>query len=256
LGPNTGVVARVASGLIRWQCGALDQAVTSVTEALAIAREIDHPFSIAYALYHYGFLALMRGRFDDCMQTTRELAEVAEENDYVVWSTLATVLEGVSLTALGETEEGLTMAETGIELYQGLTTPPIFWPLILLLRATVHAYAGLPDRALRLIDEAITLSVSNYAISPEFKVYKGDFIRMTQQPDLAAAEDAYLAAARDARRAGLLLIELEATTRLVGLRREMGTTPDGTEELASLYESFTEGFDENALVAAREVLER
>jgi predicted ATPase/class 3 adenylate cyclase len=256
LGPNTGVVARVASGLIRWQCGALDQAVTSVTEALAIAREIDHPFSISYALYHYGFLALIRGRFDDCMQTARELAEVAEENDYVVWSTLATVLEGVSWTALGEAEEGLTMAETGIELYQGLTTPPIFWPLILLLRAIVHAYAGLPDRALTLIDEAITLSGSTYAISPEFKVYKGDFIRMTQQPDLTAAEDAYLTAVKDAKLAGLLLIELEAMTRLVTLRREMGTTPDGTEELASLYESFTEGADEHALIAAREVLGR
>jgi predicted ATPase len=254
LGPNTGVVARVASGLIRWRCGALDQAVTSVTEALAIAREIDHPYSIAYALYHNGFLALTRGRFDECMGSARELAEVAKENDYVVWSTLATVLEGVSLTALGEVDEGLAMTETGIELYQGLTTPPIFWPLILVLRAIVHAYAGLPDRAVELADEAITLSGSNYGISPEFKIYKGDFIRMTHEPDLAAAEDAYLTAANDAKAAGLLLTELEARTRLVALRRGMETTPDGTDELAALYEQFTEGANENSLVAAREVL--
>jgi hypothetical protein len=225
-----------------------------VTEALAIAREIDHPYSIAYALYHNGFLALTRGRFDECMGSARELAEVAKENDYVVWSTLAAVLEGVSLTALGEVDEGLAMTETGIELYQGLTTPPIFWPLILVLRAIVHAYAGLPDRAVELADEAITLSGSNYGISPEFKIYKGDFIRMTHEPDLAAAEDAYLTAANDAKAGGQLLTELEATTRLVGLRREMGTSPDGTEELASLYGRFTDGFDENSLVAAREVL--
>jgi hypothetical protein len=232
----------------------MDQAVTSLTEALAIAREIDHPYSIAYALYHFGFLALTRGRFDECMRTARELAQVAKENDYVVWSTLATVLEGVSLTALGEVENGLAMTETGIELYQGLTTPPIFWPLILVLRAIVHAYSGIPSRALELVDEAITLSGSNYGISPEFKIYKGDFIRMTHEPDLAAAEDAYLTAANDAKAAGLLLTELEARTRLVALRRGMETTPDGTDELAALYEQFTEGANENSLVAAREVL--
>ena len=112
--------------------------------------QIDHPYSIAYALYHNGFLALNRSRFEECMSRAHELAEVADENDYLVWSTLATVLEGVSITALGQTEEGLAMTETAIDLYQGLTTPPVFWPLILGLRGLVHALAGDPEQALDL----------------------------------------------------------------------------------------------------------
>jgi predicted ATPase/class 3 adenylate cyclase len=254
LGPNTGVVARVASGLTLWQCGALETAVSRITEALAIAQEIDHPFSIAYALYHNGFLALSRGRFDECIQIAGELAEVAGENDYLVWSTLATVLEGVSLTALGQVDEGLAMTETGIELYEGLTTPPVFWPLILNLRAMVHALAGSPERALMLINEAIRFGSSQEVVGPWFMMSKGDFIRMLPEPDLVGAEDAYLAAIRVSNAGGLHLIELEALTRLVNLRREMGSTPDGSDELAALYETFTEGFDEHALVAAREML--
>jgi predicted ATPase/class 3 adenylate cyclase len=254
LGPNTGVVARVASGLILWQYGALERSVARVSAALDLAREIDHPYSIAYALYHNGFLALSRSRFEECVQRARELAEVADESDYVVWRTLATVLEGVSLTALGQAEEGLAMTETGIDLYQGLTTPPVFWPLVLSLRGLVHALAGKPEQALALIDEAIETGAPEGVASPEFSMLKGDFIRMLPEPDVDAAEDAYLEATRASRAGGLHLIELQALTRLVGLRREMGHSPDGSDELASLYDSFTEGFDEHDLIMARQVL--
>lgn len=255
LGPNTGVVARVASGLILWQCGALERSVARVTAALDLAREIDHPYSIAYALYHNGFLALSRSRFEECVQRARGLAEVADENDYVVWRTLATVLEGVSLTALGQAEEGLAMTETGIDLYQGLTTPPVFWPLILGLRGLVHALAGKPEQALALIDEAIETGAPEGVVSPEFSMLKGDFLRMLPEPDVDAAEDAYLEATRTSRAGGLHLIELQALTRLVGLRREMGRSPDGSDELASLYATFTEGLDERDLIMAREMLD-
>jgi predicted ATPase/class 3 adenylate cyclase len=254
LGPNTGVVARVASGLLLWQCGGLERAVSRVTESLDLAHELDHPYSIAYALYHNGFLALNRSRFEECREMARELAKVANENDYLVWSTLATVLEGVSITALGRLEEGLVMTEAGIDLYQGLTTPPVFWPLILSLRGMVHALAGQPEQALVLIDEAIEVGAPAEVVSPEFRVLRGDILRMLPEPDLEAAEEAYQAGMRGSRAGGLHLIELQAMTRLVGLRREMGRSPDGTDELASLYATFTEGFDEHDLVTTREVL--
>jgi predicted ATPase/class 3 adenylate cyclase len=252
LGSNTGVVARVASGLVLWQCGSLDQAVARVTDALALAEAIGHPFSLAYALYHNGFLALIRGRFEECRQRAGELAEVADENDYAVWRTLATVLEGVSMTALGQTEEGLALTETGIELYQGLSTPPIFWPLILNLRAMVHALAGQPIRALALVDEAIELG--GPAAPPDLRMFRGDFNRLLPKPDLAAAEEDYLAAIRVSNEGGQRLTELQALTRLVALRRDLDRSSDGSDELAALYHSFTEGFDEQPLIMARATL--
>lgn len=254
LGPNTAVVARVASGLIRWQCGELGQAVHSLTDALAVAKEIDHPFSIAFALYHNGFLALNRGRLEDCAQFASELAEVADENDYLLWRTLATVLEGVSLTGRGKVEEGFEMTEVGITLYQGLTTPPIFWPLILALRAMVHAAAGRPDQAVGLIDEAISIGSDDEVIAPEFRTMRGDFLLMSSVPDHDAAEEAYLAAIRGSRVNTMRLVELQALTRLVALRRQLGRSPDGADELASVYASFTDGHDEHDLIAARELL--
>ena len=254
LGPNTGVVARVASGLILWQCGGLERSVARVSAALDLAREIDHPYSIAYALYHNGLLALFRSRYEECVQRANQLAEVAGENDYVVWKTLATFLEGVSITALGRTKEGLALTETAVDLYQGLTTPPVFWPSVLSLRGLVHALAGRPEQALVLIEEAIGLGAPEEVVSPEFRVFKGDFLRLLPEPDPVGAEAAYMAAIRGANAGGLHLIELQALTRLVGLRRERGQSPDGSVELAALYATFTEGLDEHDLVVTRQVL--
>ncbi len=254
LGPSTAIVARVASGLLRWQCGDLEQAVARVEEAQRVAAELDHPYSIAYAHYHSGFLALNRGRFDDTAEHARQLARVAEENDYVLWQTLAKVLQGVSLTAGGMTEEGVAMTETGITIYQDLTTPPVFWPLVLALRSTVHAMAGNPAHALELIEEAIEVGAPDEGAYPEFRMFRGDYLRMVAPPDDDAAEQAYLAAIRGASGGGLRYTELQARNRLVTLYRDLGRHPDGSEELASLYAGFTEGHDEMEMVRTRALL--
>jgi hypothetical protein len=179
---------------------------------------------------------------------------VAKVNHYVVWTTLASFLEGVSVTALGRVEQGLAMTESAIDLYRGLTTPPVFWPQVLMLRGWVHALAGQPELALLLIDEAIQIAGPRDVDAPDFRVFKGDILRMLPAPDLAGAAEAYQAGIRGARTIGLRLIELRGLARLVALHREMGRSPDRCDELASLYATFTEGFDEPDLIVARETM--
>ena len=73
-----------------------------MNEALQLARALDHPYSLAYALYHSGFLAIRRSRSPaDCLEYARELAEVSRTHDYRIWATLAT-LEGVAISGLGK----------------------------------------------------------------------------------------------------------------------------------------------------------
>ncbi len=254
LGPNTGVVARTASGILLWQRGKLEQGIERVEEALEVARQIGHPYSIAYGLHHNGLLALYRRRFEEAQHWARELAIVSEENDYLVWRTLSTVFEGAAISRLGDPETGLTMSERGIELYHGLTAPPVFWPDLLRLRALVHSIAGRHERALELIEEALAIGGSDDLTNPEYRVVKGDVLWAFPNPDLKTVEEIFLGAAGDAGAGGAHLMELQALTRLVGVRREMGRSPDGSEELESLYATFTEGLEEHDLMAAREML--
>lgn len=255
MGTSIGVTARATSGILLWQCGSVDTGAARVSDALAVARQLDHPFSLAWALHHNGFLALSRSRFEECLQFADELARVSDENDYLLWQTLATVLEGFSRTALGEIEVGMSKLEAAIDLYQGLSAPPIFWPMILGLRSLALAMAGQPESALSLIDEAIEIEGGvEQSKSANFWTFKGDYHTMTSPPDLEAAAGAYARAVDLARAAGFDLFELQALTRSVALRRKTGQVPDGSDELAKLYGSFTEGFEDADLLAAKELL--
>lgn len=61
-------------------------------------------------------------------------------------------------------------------------------------------------------------------------------------------------AAKDATGGGFHLTALQALTRLVNLRRRLGVDPDGTDELAAVYERFTDGFSEQDLFMAKALL--
>lgn len=253
LGPNTGVTARVASGLLLWQFGDLEVSVERLGEALRVARSMDHPYTLAYGLFHNGLFALLRGRIDEMADFARELQDVSSENDYVVWQTLATVLEGVGQALTGDGAAGLAKTETGVRLYRGTSAPPIFWPQILGLRATVHACAGEFERALELAYEAADLGAIGDDQDPDLLIVAGDVLSMWGKP--AEAESVYEKSAQGGAGAGLRLIELRALTRLVETRRFLGIDPDGSDELRDVYNRFTQGFDENDLVRARGVLD-
>jgi len=254
LGPNTGVAARVASGITLWMCGDVAKGVDRAEAALEFAREIEHPFSIAYATYHNGFLSLLRSRFDECLGLARELRSISTEHGYAIWETLSTVLEGAARSGLGDVEEGLAKTEAGIDLYQGLTPPPVFWPFLLGVRANVHARAGDLATALGLIDDALGIGMAEGGVLPWLPMGKGDLLLELPQSDVHTVQSLYEMTIEGTRQLGLRMIQLQATTRLVALRRLLGESPDGSDDLAALYSSFQSGHDEPDLIAAARLL--
>jgi hypothetical protein len=69
-----------------------------------------------------------------------------------------------------------------------------------------------------------------------------------------AAGELYARAQAESLQLGLRLTELRAMSRLVQLRREQRRTPDRSDDLAAVYDAFTEGFDEHDLKTAKEIL--
>lgn len=255
LGPSSAVVAGFTAGLMRWWIGELSRARAQVTAAMDLARVIDHPYSLAYALYHYGFFSFLSHSYDRARECASDLAALAHHHEYRVWGALAEVLDGVALTALGDTTEGFSKTETGVVLYQGLNTPPVFWPLVLGLRAFATLATGDTERALELVDQAIDLvGGPSSGANPEFGIIRGDILAARREPARADAAQAYRTAADSAGAVGLELTRLQALTRLVSLQRTGGTPGDATGELATVYGTFTDGLDELDLAIARDLL--
>jgi len=252
LGASPGVVAYTTSGLLLWLLGYPDRAAERATGALELAELLHHPFTLAYALFHVGFLDLWRRDFEVAYKRSTGAFEVAEEHDYQTWKALALALQGVALVGLGRSTKGLEQVDRGVALYQGLKTPPVFWPLLHSLKSWALALAGRPAEGLEVIDRAIELGGKENILFPEFALLKGDLLLALQ--DTEGAKHWYRSGLESAIGFGFGMPQLHAGVRLTRLSRESGTEEDGIDVLYDAYGRFTEGFDSPDLVEARAVL--
>jgi predicted ATPase/class 3 adenylate cyclase len=247
LGPSSGVSSYTTTALLLWLLGHPERAAERAAKAVDIARQLNHPFTLAYALFHVGFFDLWRREPELARERARGAIQVAEEQDYPIWRALGVTIEGAAVATLGRVDEGLARIESGIAVYRGLRTPPVFWPLLLFIRAGACGLDGRPGDGLRLIEEAIEIVGDNNLQYPDFALLEGDLL--LGMDDGEGAEARYRRAFGVAHVLGLRTPQLRAATRLSRLER-----PHGSELLRGVYETFTEGFETPDLVDARVVL--
>ncbi|MFN2555525.1 MAG: adenylate/guanylate cyclase domain-containing protein [Nitriliruptorales bacterium] len=255
LGASPGVVAHTASAFYLWLVGHPVRGAARASRGLDLASQLNHPFTLAYALFHVGLLNLLWRELELVEKRASAALEIAEEHDYQVWTALALVLQGVAMISAGRLEEGLARMDRGFALYQDLKTPPVFWPFLLLIRARGLALADKPEEGLASIEQASETfgdRVHN-VFYPELPLLKGDLLLTVSG---AEAAEPWLRGAFDiAGEVGARMTQLRAATRLTRLWRAVERRPDGTDLLRDVYETFTEGFDTPDLVEARTVLD-
>ena len=180
IGANAGVVSYTTSALTLWQRGFPDRAVERANRAVTLATELRHPFTMAYALFHTGFLHLWRREPELMRDRAVGALDVADEYDLQIWTALGAVLLGAAKTALGRVDEGLAEIREGVALYQGMNTPPVFWPLLLYVRAGASRRAGRADEGLAFIDEAIEIAGAGGSLPTVFYGMKGDLLALPE----------------------------------------------------------------------------
>jgi hypothetical protein len=257
LGANPGVVCFSASAMLNWMSGFPDRARERAEHALAIARKLDHPFSLSYALFHTGVLHLWLSNVEIARARALELADVAGELGFQVWSAVGACLNGTTMALLGSAEEGLSLVRGGIESYRGLKTPPVFLPLLLQMEAATCALANRPHEGLALMDDPVEMSSSNYSggFLVEFFRLKGDLLLAVSPENIGAAEPWYQHAVTTAHEAQATMLELRSAMRLSWVWQEQGRVEAARELLSEIYGKFTEGFDTADLRQARAQLD-
>lgn len=240
VGPDPRVLSQMVSGLVTWMAGSPDRARAQIERGVELAKEIDHPYSVAYGLFHAALLDLWSQDLVLLSQRADQLLEVATTHDYPIWRALAHVLRGTARVA-SEVEGGLEEVDRGFELYEGLSTPPIFWPALLTIRARANLMAGDGATALAYLGEAESSVTSDDPLLADMAITRGDVLLAVPR-ERAASEQAYERAVELARMRGLRMVELEAATKLASMRLGTALEEESITRVRDLLETFDEGF--------------
>jgi predicted ATPase/class 3 adenylate cyclase len=256
LGHDPRVACFTTSAFILWMLGFPDRAVERANAGIALAIELEHPFTTAYALFHCAFLHLWRREPKLVRERAAGVLDVVEDHEFQIWRAVGTCLYGAAETAMGHHDEGLAQVRQGMKLYQGLKTPPVFWPLLLYVQSGACAQAGRMAEGLAHIEEALDVagSGSGTTLFPELQLLKGDLIAAGPEANRAGAEPCFQRAFDVARDLEARTSQLRAATRLYRLSRERRDGEQRHRALSNIHQTFTEGFTTADLIEAEELL--
>ncbi len=269
---DPGVVCGTRLAYDLWFLGFPEQAARMRDGSLALARELAHPFSLAYALTFACWLSNELGDRAFTESLVSEARDLTTEQRFSFLRHMNTVMRGWLQVASGELEDGIGRITEGLaaahEIGQDLYRP---YALGLLARAL--ARSGRTEEGKAALDEALEMSdrTEERFWEAELHRLRGDLLLDREPPAEAEAENCYLRALRTASGQGARALELRAAVsrlqqsrRLEGAgattrmrRAESGAaTTDAEQALAEVLAGYTEGFDTPELRAARELVAR
>ncbi len=257
LGNNPGIVSYTTSAFISFWLGYPDQAVERANRAIELVTELNHPLSMAYALFHTGSLHLWRGDMELVKARAEAMLAVAEEHHFQIWESLAMMLLGTTQLMAGEQEDGLEKIEQGFAKYQGHISPPVFYPAIIQIRASAYAQAGRRTEALKILD-GLLKDVEEERVmreQPTLLLLKGELMVVESQENIEEVLGMFRKILDFAEHMGGKYLALQTATKLCRIEMMAGDAGKSCSKLEEIYNKFTEGFDTLDLREARSVLD-
>ncbi len=256
-GNNPGVISHTTISLCLWMMGFPVRSLFHSEESIAMAGRLNYPYSEAYALFHGGLLHLWRQEPEITEEYARKVLSISEKHDFPIWKAAAHALHGVALVGMKSAGEGLDEIELGINLYTELKTPPVFWPLLLSLRAGSLLQAGKPAEGSSFLNEAIEIigQDSGNPLLGDFYRQKGEILRMISADNREEAETLFREAIRLAKKQNTLMFEINAALSLHNLLENTEKSQESLDILSRTYNKFTEGHSSIILVKTKQIIE-
>jgi TOMM system kinase/cyclase fusion protein len=240
---------------ILFDLGYPDQALEKREEALKLAHQLAHPYSLVIALLWSAWSYHFRREASAVQEQAEAVIALCTEHNFPVWLGAGIILRGWSLAEQGEIEKGIAQMREGIAGWRAAGSETGV-PKMHSILAEMLGKAGQIDEGLALLTEALaTMERTNeHWGDAEAHRIKGELMLM-QGADEAEVEACYHQAIEVARRQQARLRELRATVSLSRLWQKQGKTEEAGQMLQEIYDWFTEGFDTKDLKEAKSLLE-
>jgi predicted ATPase len=282
MGVDLGVGCRAYAAWALWLLEYPAQALTHIHEALALAHEVSHSFSLAWARCLAAFVFQLCRDVPIVYEQAEAAVSLATAQDFPHWVAMGTILRGWALALQGHGEEGMAQLCKGIAAYRA-TEAAVFVPYFCTLLAEVSTHVGHTEDGLQALAEAHTLLEQH-----ESRCWKAEICRLrgilllkaegggrkvakpmrhcvgaaqlptadavAERADLTA-EECFQRALDVARRQEAKSLELRAAMSLSRLWHRQGRREEARQLLSEVYNWFTEGFDTADLQEAKALLE-
>jgi predicted ATPase len=256
MGLDPGVGCRAIAALTLWLLGYPAQALAHLHEALTLAHELSHPYSLAWARCWAGCVYQFRRDVPAVHEQAEAAVALSTEQSFPLWAAWGTSLRGWAAAMQGQGEVGLAQVRQGIAGFRA-TKSALFVPYYYTMLADVCDHLGHPDDGLQALAEAYTLIEQHEERWWEAEVCRLRGVLLLRQPGTPQAEaETWLQRALDvARRQQAKSLELRAAMSLSRLWQHQGRCAEAHELLAPVYGWFTEGFDTADLQEAKALLD-
>jgi tetratricopeptide (TPR) repeat protein len=250
-----------------WHLGYPDQAFQKAQEALTLARELSHPFTLAYALFFVAAVHGYRGEHARVHQPNEEMLALSLEHGFPVFVAAGTFIRSLMLIAQGKIEiaEGIAQISQTIDAYRETGAVSGF-PMLLAVLAELQMAVGQVEGGLDSLSEAQATvdRTGERRYDMRLSLLKGKLLlgQASRQQEggihrekIAEAEACFTRAVDVARQQKAKSLELEAVLNLSRLWQQQGRRDEARELLADVYGWFTEGLDTADLKTAKALLE-
>jgi serine phosphatase RsbU (regulator of sigma subunit)/energy-coupling factor transporter ATP-binding protein EcfA2 len=255
VGEDAGVTHRCYLALALWHLGFPDQAIQLNRKTIELARSINQPFSLEYALHHTGWLCQHCRLGVQAQTAAEEQMQIATEQGFLFWHASGTLYAAGGLLLQGRMERGLHLLEQGLEAYR-MTGAELGLPYYLSMLADARMRLRRFTEADAALNEAIALAEKNDERFQEPELYrlKGELL-LAESDDRIGAEEYFRKAIEVADRYQSKAWELRATTSLARLWQKQGRREEAFKVLSTIYGAYTEGFTAPDLTDAAALLE-
>jgi predicted ATPase len=253
-GQDPGTICRSKLACVLWSLGYPQQALERNREALALAKKLSHPYSLAFA---HGLASLLHffRRDVQAAQTSAEASiRLSTEHGFAYWLSTGIYVRGWALAQQGQTEEGIAQMRQGLADLEAIGSE-IGCSQQLVSLAEVCGKAGQVEEGLAFLDRARMVMQRNDERLYEAEMHRvrGDLL-LAQDSDEAKVERCYQQAVEVARQQSARSWELRAVMSLCRQWRSQGRREAARERLTQIYGWFTEGFDTPDLREAEALL--
>ena len=255
-GVDPGVGCHLFAASTLWSLGYPDQALTHAHDGLALATELAHPFSSAYALALAAQLYQFRREAQEASDHAEAVVTLSTEQGFAFHLAWGTIMRGWAVTTQEQGEEGQRQMRRGLTAFRA-TGAELYVPYFLSLLAEGYASLDQLEAGLAVLQEGgeVMERTGEHTYRAEMSRLKGALLLQQHGQVQAEAEACFQQAIAVAQQQSAKSWELRAATSLARLWQQQGKTTEARDLLAPVYDWFTEGFDTADLKDAKALLE-